>query len=239
MSRRRVKKESYSYMRDVVERFCHHKAALVSLFILGSIVLTVAVLHFVMELDPYTTDYTAVFDMPGGRHILGTDEIGRDLFSRLIYGGRTSLIVGVVSMLISVMIGVPLGILAGYYRGWVETIILRIADVFMSFPSIVLSMVLVSIVGPSMASVTVVIGITGWPQFARIIYSKVIITREMEYVQSAKSTGIKDGRIMLQYILPNALSPVLINMTFRTAQAILMEASLSFLGLGVKPPAAS
>ena len=146
---------------------------------------------------------------------------------------------GVLSMLISVVIGVPLGIVAGYYKGWVEVLILRMADVFMSFPSIVLSMVLVAIVGPSITSVTVVIGITGWPQFARIIYSKVIITREMEYVQAAKATGIKDGRIMLQYILPNALSPVLINMTFRTAQAILMEASLSFLGLGISAPTAS
>ena len=223
----------------MLERFCHHKAALVSIFILLIIVLTVWILPLVMDLDPYTTDSGAVFAKPGGEHILGTDEIGRDLFSRLIYGGRTSLIVGVLSMLISVVIGVPLGIVAGYYKGWVEVLILRMADVFMSFPSIVLSMVLVAIVGPSITSVTVVIGITGWPQFARIIYSKVIITREMEYVQAAKATGIKDGRIMLQYILPNALSPVLINMTFRTAQAILMEASLSFLGLGVKPPAAS
>ena len=239
MNRRKDKKESYSYMRDVAERFCRHKAALISIFILGAIVLAVWLLPLVMELDPYTTNSKAVYAMPGGGHILGTDEIGRDLFSRLVYGGRTSLIVGVVSMLISVLIGVPLGILAGYYRGWIETVILRMADVFMSFPSIVLSMVLVSIVGPSIASVTVVIGITGWPQFARIIYSKVIITREMEYVQSARATGIRDGRIMTQYILPNALSPVLINMTFRTAQAILMEASLSFLGLGVKPPAAS
>ena len=239
MNRKKEKAESYSYLRDVLERFCHHKAALVSIFILLIIVLTVWILPLVMDLDPYTTDSGAVFAKPGGEHILGTDEIGRDLFSRLIYGGRTSLIVGVLSMLISVVIGVPLGIVAGYYKGWVEVLILRMADVFMSFPSIVLSMVLVAIVGPSITSVTVVIGITGWPQFARIIYSKVIITREMEYVQAAKATGIKDGRIMLQYILPNALSPVLINMTFRTAQAILMEASLSFLGLGVKPPAPS
>lgn len=239
MGKRKKEQESYSYMRDVVERFCHHKAALVSIFILGVIVLAVCILPLVIDLDPYTTNSGAVYAKPEGSYILGTDEIGRDLFSRLIYGGRTSLFVGVVSMLLSVAIGVPLGILAGYYKGWVETIVLRLADVFMSFPSIVLCMVLVSILGPSITSVTIVIGITGWPQFARIIYSKVIITREMEYVQSAKSTGIKDGRIMVQYILPNALSPVLINMTFRTAQAILMEASLSFLGLGVKPPAAS
>ncbi len=239
MKRKKEKIESYSYMRDVMERFCQHRAALISVFILGIIILTVWILPLVMHLDPYTTDSSAVFAKPGKGHLLGTDEIGRDLFSRLIYGGRTSLIVGVISMLVSVLIGVPLGILAGYYRGWIETVILRMADVFMSFPSIVLSMVLVAIVGPSITSVTIVIGITGWPQFARIIYSKVIITREMEYVQSAKATGIKDRRIMTQYILPNALSPVLINMTFRTAQAILMEASLSFLGLGVKPPAAS
>ncbi len=236
---KKEKEESYSYMRDVMERFAHHKAALISMFILGLIILLCIFLPFIMNLDPYSTDSLSVYAAPSAEHILGTDEIGRDLFARLVYGGRTSLMVGVVSMLISVFIGVPLGILAGYYRGWIEALVLRLADVFMSFPSIVLSMVMVSIMGPSLTSVTIVIGITGWPQFARIIYSKVIITREMEYVQSAKATGIKDGRIMTQYILPNALSPVLINMTFRTAQAILMEASLSFLGLGVKPPTAS
>lgn len=239
MTRLKNKKESYSYLKDVVERFCHHKAALISVFILAVIVLSSWLLPVIMNLDPYTQDSANVYANPSSAHLLGTDPVGRDLFSRLIYGGRTSLTVGVLSMLISVLIGVPLGILAGYYRGWAEVLVLRMADVFMSFPSIILSMVLVSIVGPSVTSVTVVIGITGWPQFARIIYSKVIITREMEYVQSARATGIKDGRIMTQYILPNALSPVLINMTFRTAQAILMEASLSFLGIGVKSPAAS
>lgn len=236
---KKTKKESYSYMRDVLSRFCSHKAALISSFILVTIILASWLLPIFMELDPYSTDAVATFAAPGNGHLLGADNIGRDLFSRLVYGGRTSLLVGVCSMLVSVAIGVPLGIIAGYYKGAVETLVLRMADVFMSFPSIILIMVLVSIVGPSVLSVTVVIGIAGWPQFARIIYSKVIVTREMEYVRAARATGVKDGRIMMQYILPNALSPVLINMTFRTAQAILMEASLSFLGLGITPPTAS
>lgn len=233
------KKESYSYFGDVVERFCSHKAALISGFILLFIILASWLLPVFMDLDPYSTNAAAAFAAPSDGHWLGADNIGRDMFARLVYGGRTSLVVGACSMLISVAIGVPLGIIAGYYKGVLETIVLRMADVFMSFPSIILIMVLVSIVGPSITSVTVVIGIAGWPQFARIIYSKVIITREMEYVRAAKATGIRDGRIMTQYILPNALSPVLINMTFRTAQAILMEASLSFLGLGITPPTAS
>ena len=141
--------------------------------------------------------------------------------------------------MISLCVGVPLGIIAGYYRKLPEACIMRVADVFMSFPAMILILVLVAVVGPSVWSVTLVIGVMGWPQFARLIYGNVLAVREKEYVESARAIGTKSAGVILKYILPNAFTPVLIAMTFRTAQAIIMESALSFLGMGVQPPQAS
>ena len=150
-----------------------------------------------------------------------------------------SLQVGILSAIISLVVGVPLGLLAGYYRGWVDVVIMRLADIFMSFPSMVLILVLVSVLGPSIATVTVVIGILGWPRFARTIYGNVLSVRESEYVEAARAIGTKDLSIMTKYILPNSFAPVLIAFTFRAAQAIITESALSFLGMGVQAPQAS
>ena len=144
-----------------------------------------------------------------------------------------------ISTVISMALGMTLGMIAGYFRSWAEVFILRLADVFMSFPSIMLILVLVSIVGPSAVTLTVILGILGWTQFARLFYSRIISVREQEFVESARAIGSGNLEIMLRYILPNAVSPCIVAMTFRTASAILMEASLSFLGMGVRPPMAS
>ena len=193
----------------------------------------------VLKLNPYDSDYTAFFAAPDSVHILGTDAIGRDVFARLVYGGRTSLLVGFCSTIISCAIGVPLGLIAGYFRGKTEIAIMRVADVFMSFPSIVLILVLVAVIGPSIWSVTLVIGVLGWTQFARLIYANVLSVSEKEYVESARAIGTPDLKIITQYILPNSFAPILIAITFQMASAILMESSLSFLGMGVQPPGAS
>ena len=193
-----------------------------------------------LHLDPYTTDYSTYFGAPpSAQHWLGTDDVGRDSFARFISGGQVSLSVGIISAIISLVIGVPLGLIAGYYRGWIETVIMRLSDVFMSFPSMVLILVLVSVLGPSITTVTVVIGILGWPRFARTIYGNVLSVRECEYVEAACAVGTRDGAIMTQYILPNSFAPVLIAFTFRAAQAIITESALSFLGMGVQAPQAS
>ncbi len=223
----------------VVKRFFEHKLAVISLLILIIEVLLVILLPMVLPLDPINSDITAFGAAPSSAHPLGTDDLGRDLFSRLIYGGRVSLFVGLVSTIISLLIGVPLGLLAGYYRGVLDTCIMRFADIFMSFPSIVLILVLVAAIGPSITAVTVVIGILGWPQFARLIYGDVLSIREKEYVEASRAIGTRDLDIIFKYILPNAVAPILITVTFRTAQAILLESSLSFLGMGVRPPQAS
>ena len=241
VSKNKVKKQKKeSYFTDVFGRFKAHKLAMFGLIVLILEVILVLVLPVIMNLDPTSSDKAGGFGAaPSAAHILGTDDLGRDLFARLIHGGRVSLFVGLVSTAVSMVIGVPLGLLAGYYRGWIETVIMRFADIFMSFPSMMLILVLVSVIGPSITSVTVVIGILGWTAFARLIYSNTLSIREKEYVESARAIGTKDLGIMIKYILPNAFAPCLITLTFRTAQAILMESSLSFLGMGVQPPQAS
>lgn len=227
-----------SYFRDVAGRFKTHKLAMAGMCILLVEILLLVFLPIVMDLQPYEI-YSGFGASPSREHILGTDNTGRDLFARLIYGGRTSLYVGFVSTLISFAIGVPLGMLAGYYRGPVEALIMRLADVFLSFPSMVFILVLVSVIGPSLSTATVVIGIMGWPGFARQLYGSVLSVREKEYVEAARAVGTKNLTIMVRYILPNAFAPILIAFTFGVASAILQESGLSFLGMGVQVPKAS
>lgn len=228
-----VKKDSY--YRDVLKKFTAHKLAMLGLAVILLEVFLVVVLPIVMKLDPYSSDVLA-FD---AAHLLGTDDTGRDVFARLIYGGRVSLLVGLLSAIISLCIGVPLGLLAGYYKGIWETIVMRAADIFMSFPSMILILVLVALIGPSVWTVTIVIGVLGWTDFAKLIYGNVLSVREKEYVEAAKAVGTKDLPLLLKYVVPNAFAPILINFTFRTAQAIIQESALSFLGMGVQPPQAS
>ncbi len=236
-TREKIKKDSYS--RDVLKRFSQHKLAMIGLAVITLEVLLVVILPVVMKLDPYTSDVFNFSAVPGPGHILGTDDTGRDVFARLIYGGRVSLLVGLLSAVISLCIGVPLGLLAGYYKGIWEMVIMRAADIFMSFPSMILILVLVSVFDPSIWTIIFVIGVLGWTDFAKLIYGNVLSIREKEYVESAKAVGTKDFAILTKYVIPNAFAPVLINFTFRTAQAIIQESALSFLGMGVQPPAAS
>ena len=228
-----------SYFRDVAKRFVNHKLAIIGLIILTLLILIVTFLPMTMKLDPYTIGRELPYSGPTKGLVLGVDNAGRDNFSRLIYGGRVSLLVGLLSTGISVLIGIPLGIVAGYYGKTIDAIIMRIADIFISFPSIILILVLVSIIGPSMWSIIVIIGIMGWPEFARLIRGNVLSVREKEYVESAKAIGVKDSEIILKYILPNSVAPIIVAATFRVAGAILQESSLSFLGMGVQPPQAS
>ena len=227
-----------SYFKDVVGRFKTHKLAMAGMCILILEILLLLILPVIMDLKPYEI-YSGFGAFPSKEHILGTDNTGRDLFARLIYGGRTSLYVGFVSTLISFAIGVPLGMLTGYYKGLVEMVIMRVADVFMSFPSMVFILVLVSVLSPSLSSTTIVIGIMGWPGFARQLYGSVLSVREKEYVEAARAVGTKNLSIMIRYILPNSFSPILISFTFGVASAILQESGLSFLGMGVQVPKAS
>lgn len=223
-----------------MKKFLHNKKAMLGLAIVVLLVLAVLFIPLFKDMDPYTTDRLAGFNSkPSAAHPLGTDDVGRDLFARLLYGGRISLFVGIMSTIISVAIGIPLGLIAGYFRGPAESIIMRTADAFMSFPSMVLILVLVAVFGPSILTVTVVIGILGWTAIAKLIYGNVLSIREREYIQATKAVGMKTIPILFTEVLPNAIPPVWANISFRVAGAILTESSLSFLGMGVQTPQAS
>lgn len=228
-----------SYLKDAAQRFLRHRMAMAGLiFILLEIFLMV-VLPIVMHLDPTMSTAGGFGAPPSAEHIFGTDDVGRDNLARLLSGGKTSLYVGVLSTVLSLLIGVPLGLIAGYFRRFWEILILRLADVFMSFPAMILILVLVSVVGPSVNSVTFVIGFMGWPTFAKLLYANTISIREKEYVEAARAVGTRHLPIIVKYILPNAFAPVLVAFTFRLANAIIQESTLSFLGMGVQPPQAS
>lgn len=222
------------------DKFRHNKRAMFGVVVVLIVALAVLILPLVMDLDPFTTDAEAGFNTPpSAQHILGTDDVGRDLFARLLYGGRISLLVGIASTCVSVLIGVPLGLIAGYYRGIWETIIMRAADIFMSFPSMILILVLVAVFGPSIFNVTVVIGVLGWTSIAKLIYGNTLSLREKEYIEAARAMGMKNRKIIFTEILPNAIAPVWVTIAFRVSSGILTESSLSFLGLGVQTPQAS
>ena len=225
---------------QAMKKFIHNKKAMLGLAIVTILVLAVVFIPLFADLDPYTTDRAAGFNKPpSDAHILGTDDVGRDLFARLLYGGRISLFVGITSTIISVLIGIPLGLIAGYFRGTAESIIMRTADAFMSFPSMVLILVLVAVFGPSILTVTVVIGVLGWTAITKRSYGNVLSIREREYIQAARAVGVSTKKILFSEVLPNAIPPVWANISFRVAGAILTESSLSFLGMGVQTPQAS
>lgn len=228
------------FKSQAMKKFLHNKKAMFGLAVVVLLVLAVLLIPLFKDLDPYTTDRVAGFNAkPSAAHPLGTDDVGRDLFARLLYGGRVSLFVGIMSTIISVVVGIPLGLIAGYFRGAAESIIMRTADAFMSFPSMVLILVLVAVFGPSILTVTVVIGVLGWTGIAKLIYGNVLSIREREYIQATKAVGMKTSTILFTEVLPNAIPPVWANISFRVAGAILTESSLSFLGMGVQTPQAS
>ena len=196
-------------------------------------------LPIIMKLDPYSVDNINFDTPPGGGHILGTDSIGRDVFARLVYGGRVSIFVGVFSTLVSLVIGVPLGLYAGYYRGIMEGLIMRLTDMFMAFPGVILVLVAVALVGPSVWSVSIIIGIMGFTGFTRLTYSRVLTVSRLGYIEAARVIGTGNSEIIWRYVLPNSIVPILIAAAFNMSSAILTESALSFLGMGVQPPQAS
>ncbi|MGC8780680.1 MAG: oligopeptide ABC transporter permease [Anaerolineae bacterium] len=220
-------------------RFIRHRLALVSSFVLLAIVLIAVLADVVAPYDPAFIDPLVFDEAPTPAHPLGTDRVGRDVLSRLIHGGRISLSVGVVAVSIYMVIGVALGALAGFYGSWVDNVISRLIDIVLSFPTLMLILVLVSLLGPGLQNIMLVLGLLGWPQVARIVRGEVLRLRTNDFVWAARMIGAPNGRIITHHILPNAMGPLLVAATFGVASAILSESALSFLGLGVQPPTAS
>ena len=185
------------------------------------------------NIDPTVTDMANINRSPGGLHLLGTDSIGRDLFSRLLYGGRISISIGIISALTTSLIGTVLGLIAGYFRGIIDSILVRISEVVQTVPMIILVMVLVTIIGPGVRNMVVVFSFTGWMTVFRIVRNEVLRLREETYVEVNRAFGISDAKIMFSQILPNTLSPIIVATTINVAFFILSETELSFLGLGV------
>lgn len=189
--------------------------------------------------DPYASNLQNFRAAPSAEFPLGTDTLGRDVFCRLIYASRVSLSVGLVAVSIYLVIGTLLGLVAGYVGGLVDSVIMRLSDVILSFPLLMLIIVIVSVIGPSIYNVMIVIGLLGWPPVCRLVRANVLSIKQKEFVTAARSAGVTGVRISLRHILPNTLSEVVVTGTFGVAAAILTEAGLSFLGLGVQPPMAS
>jgi peptide/nickel transport system permease protein/oligopeptide transport system permease protein len=189
--------------------------------------------------DPVGVDLGRRLLPPGGPHLLGTDDLGRDVLSRLLHGARLSLAIGFSARILSTAIGVFLGIVAGYFRGAAETVIMRATDLLLAFPSLLLLIAVAAAFGGSLFAVFLTLGLAGWGGPARLVRAQVLVAREEEYVAAARALGLPQARILLRHILPNCLGPVVVSFTLGVASAILAEASLSFLGLGAQPPAPS
>ena len=210
----------------------------------GSIlVLTLFIVAFLAPLislyDPAEINVKEILLPPSKAHLLGTDELGRDVFSRMIWASRVSLKVGFIAVGIAVGIAIILGSLAGYYGGRVDNIIMRFVDIMLCFPTFFLILAVIAILEPSITNIMIVIGITGWPGIARLLRAEFLSLKEREFVAAARALGASDGRIIFKHILPNALAPVVVAVTLGVAGAILTESALSFLGIGVQPPTPS
>lgn len=210
------------------------------IFIGTSILVVLAIISFIGPLfikqDMSSVDLFNISASPSSEHLLGTDELGRDALIRLLHGGRVSLIVGIFATILQMIIGVALGLLAGYFGGAVDSIIMRVVDIIMCFPFFIVAIALAAVVGPSVTNLIVIIAILSWTDVARIVRAEVMSIKERDFIMASKAIGFNNIDIIIKHIIPNLLSSVLVAMTLAMANAILMEAALSFLGMGVKPP---
>ncbi|HET9332396.1 MAG TPA: oligopeptide ABC transporter permease [Gemmatimonadota bacterium] len=238
---RPVKRTGVSQWRIAARRFRRNRLAMAGLAIM-------ALLYWVTLLAPFIAPYDPNFQgnivldryqSPSMEHLLGTDKFGRDIFTRILYGARISLSIGFISVAISITLGTFLGASAGYFRGWVDTAISRFIDMMLSIPRLVLLLVIVAMFEPNIFVIVAALGLTGWEGSARIVRGQFLALREQEFVQASRALGYSDWRIILRHILPNTLAPIIVIATLGIGTTILLEAALSFLGLGVQPPTAS
>lgn len=222
--------------RRAFRRFRRHKLAMAGIV---TIVILVAAALLASEETALRQDLKSVSQPPSAQHLLGTDRIGRDILARSLIGGRISLSVGLVAVVFSTSIGIVLGAIAGYSRGWLDHTIMRVVDVVLSFPVIVLLLSVAALVGPNIFNLMIMIGLLTWPIPCRIMRGQFLAIREKAFIEAARSMGVSDFGIARKHIIPNALAPILVYASFGVATAVLLEAGLSFLGLGVQPPTPS
>ncbi len=226
--------------RDQIRRMAvQNKLAAFSAVIILLIILAALLAPVIAPYAEAEQDLMNRLQAPSLSHLLGTDELGRDVFTRLLYGSRISLIVGILPSMISLAIGIFFGLLAGYYGGVIDYLIMRLADVMLSIPSLLLAMVIMYTLGSSIMNIFIALALVGWASVARVVRSHTLSLKETEYVEAARSIGVSDRRIMLRHILPNCVPSLIVLFTLSVPSAILSESTLSFLGIGVQPPAAS
>lgn len=229
-----IKKKSQT--KDIVRRFLKNKAAVLGLFI---IVLLVLCALFPSVIAPYSYDKQNLqeqFLPPSLTHLFGTDDFGRDIFSRIVYGARISLSIGLASVSFSCVIGILLGAISGYYGDVIDNLMMRLIDIVLAIPNILLAMSIVAALGTGFKNLIIAIGISAIPGYARIVRASVLSEKEKEYVEAAKSIGTSDWKIICRHIIPNCMAPIIVQATMSIATAILSAASLSFIGLGIEPP---
>lgn len=234
----KINKNEEHYIRVIWKRFKQHKLAVIGVYILAIFMLLSIFAPLIAPYDPNAIvgSFSAA---PNGNHLLGTDQVGRDILSRVIYGTRISLLVGFSTMAIALAIGIILGLISGYFGGFIDMLIMRITDIVMSFPYIMLILVVASIVGPGLLNIILILGFLNWPSVARLVRGNVLSLKENDYIKASVVQGFSTKRILFSEILPNTIAPILVYGTSGIAWAILDEAALSFLGFGVQPPTAS
>ncbi|MFE6074560.1 oligopeptide ABC transporter permease [Paenibacillus sp. NPDC057886] len=234
----RLNAEEDSHIRQVAERFVRNRLAVCGLVV---ILLLLIMALFAPWLAPQSPErVTAYFSAaPSSEHWLGTDQVGRDVLSRLIVASRVSLLVGFATVALYVTAGTFIGLISGYVGGWLDTVIMRITDMFMAFPFLMVILVIVSALGASLQTIIIVLALFSWPGVARLVRSSVLTIKQQDYVRAGTALGLGSRRILFGHILPNTLGPIIVNATFGVASAILSEAGLSFLGMGVQPPTPS
>jgi peptide/nickel transport system permease protein len=221
---------------DALRRLARNRGATGGGLVFLLVVLLAVAAPVVAPHDPVRLNVVASLEPPGARYWLGTDQFGRDVLSRIIYGSRVSVAMGIVAVTISVGGGTILGLLAGFYRGLVDLVVMRLVDVMLAFPGILLALVIVAVLGPDLQSAMVAVGFSGMPLFIRVVRGSTLVVRELHYVEAALATGCGDLRVLVRHVLPNVLTPVIVLVTLGIPGAIVAGAALSFLGLGIKPP---
>ncbi len=223
-------------LKVIGKRFSRNRLSVIGAVTISCLIVIALFAPYISPYDPTAIDVHNVLSPPGKAHPFGTDELGRDVLSRVIWGSRVSLKVGFVAVGIAILIGIIIGAIAGFYGGKVDAVLMRFVDIMLAFPTFFLILAVIAILEPSIFTIMVVIGVTGWMDVARLVRAEFLTLKERDFVVAAKAMGASDLRLIFRHVLPNALSPVFVAATFGVAGAILIESGLSFLGLGVQPP---
>ncbi|ACB86306.1 ABC transporter permease [Natranaerobius thermophilus] len=227
-----TKTKNKSFKSDAIRRFKQSPTGIIGLIIIALFLFIAVFGPYITPHDPFDQDISKSHDPPSLEHPMGNDFLGRDVFSRVIYGSRISVFVGVTVILIRMLIGIPIGLISGYYGGIVESILMRIVDAVIAFPGIILALAIMAARGQGLENVILALSVTGWTTFARLVRSEVLSLREREYIQAARGVGFHDIKVMVRHILPNCMASIIVYSTMTIAVVIIAEASLSFLGLG-------